>query len=320
MGKDPILGKDSRIMLNLRSYQQTLLSQVQDALGEHGNARVMMQLPTGGGKTIIAGSLLADWLTDGRKAVWLTHRKELAHQTRNMLTDAHIPAMTDVNWTPGTDAPAMSHGTVVVMAQTVGRRTAVMEVWNRYNADDLLVIDEAHHAAAEGWERAMRQWPGRILGLTATPWRLSENEGLDHLFDALFRGPQASELQAENWLCRAHTFLPSPEERIAAGEVDRTGEFSELGIELANQDRPNVMTARVLDFWQKHAVDRPTIVYAVSVKHAKNLTDVFNNAGIRASVILSESQREERREAIDGFRDGHIKVLVNMIVATDLYC
>ena len=304
-------------MVKLRAYQRDLLKQVRDALDDHGTASVMMQLPTGGGKTIIAGGLLADWLTGGRKAVWLTHRRELAHQTRNMLTDDHIPAIADVNWTPGTDAPAMSHGVVILMAQTVGRRTAVREIWNRYNADDLLVIDEAHHAAAEGWERAMRQWPGCILGLTATPWRLSEKEGFNHLFDDLHSGPQVAELQTDKWLCDAQTLMPSAERRIVGGEVDRTGEFTELGIELANQDRPNVMTAGVLDFWQKHAVDRPTIVYAVSVAHAQNLTQLFNNAGIRAAVILGDSRREDRDEAINGFRDGMIKVLVNVIVATE---
>lgn len=67
-------------MVKLRPYQQDLLRQVQDALDSDAKARVMMQLPTGGGKTIIAGALLADWLTGGRKAVWLTHRKELASQ------------------------------------------------------------------------------------------------------------------------------------------------------------------------------------------------------------------------------------------------
>ena len=35
------------------------------------------RLPTGGGKTVIGGVLLAHWLIDKRKAVWLTHRKEL---------------------------------------------------------------------------------------------------------------------------------------------------------------------------------------------------------------------------------------------------
>ena len=184
----------------------------------------MMQLPTGGGKTIIAGALLADWLTGGRKAVWLTHRKELAEQTCGMLTDVHVPAMTDVNWTSGTDAPAMSHGVVILMAQTVGRRTAKREVWNRYNADDLMVVDEAHHAAAESWERAMKQWPGRILGMTATPWRLSKKEGFDHLFGALLCGPQVADLQSDNWLCDVkHCYHPrnsaSSAARLTAPEI-----------------------------------------------------------------------------------------------------
>ncbi len=305
-------------MLKLRSYQRDLLQQVENALGAKDNARVMMQLPTGGGKTIIGGALLSSWLMGGRKAVWLTHRKELAEQTCRMLTDAHVPAMTDVRWTPGTDAPAMSQGAVILMAQTVGRRTAKREVWNRYDADDLMVIDEAHHAAAAGWERAMQQWPGRILGMTATPWRTSKKEGFDHLFGVLRCGPQVADLQSDNWLCDARTLLPPPEKRIIGGEVDRvSGEFTEAGIVLANKNRPLVMTAEVLEFWQKHAGNRPTITYAVSVEHAQNLRDVFNKAGVAATVILGDSGSEERNKAISGFKEGTIKVLVNVIVATE---
>ena len=304
-------------MLKLRLYQRDLLQQVEDALADT-KARVMMQLPTGGGKTIIAGPLLSSWLTGGRKAVWLTHRKELAEQTCRMLTDAHVPAMPDVRWTPGTDAPAMSQGAVILMAQTVGRRTAKREVWNRYGVDDLMVIDEAHHAAAAGWERAMQQWPGRILGMTATPWRMSKKEGFDHLFGVLLCGPLVADLQSDNWLCDARTVLPSEEERIIGGEVDRlSGEFTEAGIELANKNRPNVMTAGVLEFWQTHAANRPTVAYAVSVEHAHNLRDVFNGAGIPAAVILGDTSSEERKKAIAGFKDGAIKVLVNVIVATE---
>ena len=301
--------------VSLRPYQRDLLQQVQTALAAGTKARVMMQLPTGGGKTIIAGALLADWLTDGRKAVWLTHRRELAEQTCRMLTDAHISAMTDVKWTPGTDAPAMSGGAVILMAQTVSRRSDSMEVWNGYNADDLMVIDEAHHAAAEGWERAMKQWPGRIVGMTATPWRLSKKEGFDHLFDELLCGPQVDDLQAADWLCDARTLLPPLEQRIIGGEVDHTGDYTELGIERAN--KPDVMTAGVLEFWQKDFGDRPTIAYAVSVDHARNLASVFNDAGIPAAVILGDTSSEERNKAIAGFREGTLKVLVNVVVATE---
>ena len=312
---------ESGIMFQLRPYQQSLLKQTQDTLAANPYARVMLQLPTGGGKTVIAGALLADWLQGGRKAVWLTHRKELAEQTRGMLTDAGVSAITNVNWTPGEDAPAMAGGAVILMAQTVGRRSARQEVWNRYDANDLLVIDEAHHAAAPGWERAMRQWPGPIVGMTATPWRLSEKEGFDHLFGGLLCGPQTADLQAleSPALCQAQVFIPPPEERIVGGAVDRTGDYNERGIEQANRDRPDIMTAGALAFWQKHADGRQTIAYAVSVDHAHNLAAVFNEAGISADVILGENsqKRVERDVAIAGFRDGSITVLANVEVGTE---
>ncbi len=311
-------------MIELREYQADLLREVQGGLAAAPKARTMLQLPTGGGKTVIAGALLAHWLQDGRKAVWLTHRKELAEQTRRMLTDAGVSAITNVNWTPGEDAPAMAGGAVILMAQTVGRRNARREIWNRYGANDLLVIDEAHHAAAAGWERAMQQWPGPIVGMTATPWRLSEQEGFDHLFDDLLCGPQTADLQAleKPALCDAQVFIPPPEQRIAGGAVDRTGDYSEAGIERANRDRPDIMTAGALQFWQKHAAEPPnnqrqTIAYAVSVDHAHNLAAVFNEAGVPAAVILGDTNREERDRTIAGFRDGGIKVLVNVIVATE---
>ena len=307
-------------MIELRPYQEALLRDVRDGLAADAKGRLMLQLPTGGGKTVIAGALLADWLRDGRKAVWLTHRRELAEQTCKMLTDAGVSAIANVNWTPGEDAPAMAGGAVILMAQTVGRRTARRKVWNRYGANDLLVIDEAHHAAAPGWERAMQQWPGPIVGMTATPWRLSEKEGFDHLFGDLLCGPQTADLQAldDPALCQAQVFIPPEEQRIAGGtEYDIEGDYAPSGVVAANQDRPDIMTAGALAFWRKHADGRQTIAYAVSVDHAHNLAAVFNDAGIPAAVILGDTNREERNQAIAGFRDGSIRVLVNVIVATE---
>ena len=120
-------------MRQLRSYQQDLLSRVLHALADHPKGRLILRLPTGGGKTVIGGALLAHWLIDKRKALWLTHRKELAERTRGMLTDAGLSARTNIRWTLGTDAPAIAGGGVILMAQTVGRRTDKHRVWNRYN-------------------------------------------------------------------------------------------------------------------------------------------------------------------------------------------
>lgn len=300
----------------LRDYQENLLQQVETYLDANDKARVMMQLPTGGGKTVIAGHLLQRRLGNGRKAVWLTHRKELAEQTCGMLTNARVAAVTNLLWTPGTDAPAVSGGAVILMAQTVSRRTDKMQIWNKYDSNDLMVIDEAHHAAARGWERAMQQWPGPVVGMTATPWRLSEKEGFDHLFDDLICGPQIADLQSNCWLCGDKVFMPHPDLLIHGGEVGSTGDYTESGIESANFGR-DIMTAGALEFWQARARDRQTIVYAVSVKHAHNIVNVFQNAGFSAEVILGDTDPEERRKTIAKFRDGGLHVLVNVVVATE---
>ena len=303
-------------MDGLRDYQEELLKRAEDALHDP-EAGVMLQLPTGGGKTHIAGALLASWLRGGRKAVWLTHRTELAEQTRRMLSDAGVSAIDNLSWRVGNPAPDLPNGVVILMAQTVGRRTNTGNIWGRYGSGDLLVIDEAHHATAAGWERAIGQWPGRVIGLTATPWRLSHQEGFNHLFGGLYCGPQVSQLQADGWLCRARVLMPEPEEIIHGGAITANGDYSESEILKANQDHPDIMTAGAFQFWQSHATERQTIIYAISKGHAGNLTAVFNDAGITAAAMLSNTPSEERAGAIESFGNGTLRVLVNVAVATE---
>ena len=290
-------------MIELRPYQQDLLAQVQVALARSPDARIMMQLPTGGGKTRIAGALLADWLRGGSKAVWLTHRRELATQTEGMLREVGIPATSSIQWTPRTKAPMIANGVVILMAQTVSRRIARANVWDGYNHNDLMIIDEAHHSAADGWAKAMKLWPGPVLGMTATPWRLSQKEGFDQLFEKLHCGPQVADLQSSGWLCRARVLMPAEEDQIQGGQVDHTGDYSEAGIERANEDR-DIWTAGTLRFWQKHGESRQTLVYAVSVRHAHNLVAVFNDVKIPAGVLLGNTPNEVRTRLLQQFREG----------------
>ena len=303
-------------LIELRDYQQDLLVQMHRALASTRVARIMLQLPTGSGKTRIAGELLSGWLKDGRKAVWLTHRKELAAQTEGMLREAGVTATANMQWMPRTNAPTLLNGVVILMAQTVSRRSGRANVWDGYNRSDLMIIDEAHHATADGWARAMKQWPGPVVGMTATPWRLSLKEGFDHLFRELHCGPQVAALQSDKWLCQARVMLPPEGERVQAGQVDYTGDYTESGIELANEDR-DVWTAGALRFWQKHCENRQTVVYAVSVRHAQNLVAMFSDAGIPTGVLLGDTPTAERAKLIDHFRDGTVRALINVAVATE---
>ena len=303
-------------MVELYAYQQDLLSRAETGLAAE-NSRVMVQLPTGGGKTRIAAALLANRLRENCKAAWLTHRKELAEQTCGVLDSVGVNAITDRQWTVGDEAPRLNNGVVILMAQTVGRRTKAGQIWGRYGSGDLLVVDEAHHAPASGWARAIEQWPGQVVGLTATPWRLERDEGFNHLFgEELYCGPQVSQLQAKGYLCEARVLMPQPGDIIRGGGI-RAGEYTSKGIEQSNSNRPGVMTVGALRFWQDRASERPTIIYAVSTDHANNLTRVFNDAGIPAAVMLSGTPLEERAKVIESFENGTLQVLVNVAVANE---
>ena len=91
---------------------------------------------------------------------------------------------------------------------------------------------------------------------------------------------------------------------LAAVRVGSTGDFTEPGIEHANMDRSAIMTVGVLDFWLNHARDRQTIVYAVSVRHACNLVNVFNRADVSAQLILGTTAPDQRAETIAEFTKG----------------
>ena len=303
-------------MVDLRPYQKHLLHRAEIGLATP-KSRVMVQLPTGGGKTRIAATLLAGWTRSDGKAAWLTHRRELSAQTCRVLNDSGVTATNTPAWKDDDPAPAIKGGVVILMAQTVSHRNRYEGVWEEYGPNDLLVIDEAHHAAADGWARAIRQWPGQVVGLTATPWRLSETEGFNHLFGELYCGPQVSQLQAGDYLCYARVLTSQPEDTIRGGAITATGDYNESGIERANSDHPDVMTAGALHFWQNHAAERQTIIYAVSADHAHNLTAVFNDAGVPTAVMVSETPTEERARRIRQFSDGTLRVLINVSVATE---
>ena len=302
-------------MVELRDYQQHLLAQVQDSLADP-SARVMLQLPTGGGKTRVAAELLRWWLSDDSKAVWLTHRNELSDQTCQVLTSSGVSAVNGLRWYIGDAAPARKGGVVILMTDTVSRRNHQDGVWDNYNERDLLVIDEAHHSKAAGWERAIGQWPGPVVGLTATPWRLSKIQGFNQMFSELIPGPQIQDLQVQGHLARATVRMPERNELILGGEAVRAGDYTDDGIEQANQGR-SVWTAGAFRFWEEHAQDRQTIVYAVSVAHAENLAEVFRDAGIRTEVLLGSTPPAERNESLKRFANWDVQVLVNVAVATE---
>ena len=113
----------------------------------------------------------------------------------------------------------------------------------------------------------------------------------------------------------SRVFAPSLDDRIIGGEVGQLNDFTEGGIERANDQF--VMTTLAVNFWRNMAADRQTVAYAVSKGHATNLVHTFKERGIAAASILSDTSPYDREQAIEDFKNGKLTVLVNVAVATE---
>ena len=148
--------------IKLFDYQEDMVKRVQEAFKHHD--AVMVQMPTGTGKTYLLAALVGLFL---KEKVWVVaHRRELVSQIKDTLERFFSSLKTT--------------SIKVTSIQWLSRHYGEME-----EKPGLIVIDEAHHALAETYAEMMNAYPkAKKLGLTATPYRLN-GKGFTDLFDTL---------------------------------------------------------------------------------------------------------------------------------------
>ena len=161
--------------LELRPYQHDLVDATRSAfMGKMRDGidkpRVMVQLPTGGGKTAVAVQILKYCLEKypAANVCWMTHRRELITQAIERFGDYGMDASRCRVWS----------------VLKLWNRTKTEKKWNDFMASEgfdensMLIVDEAHHSPARTWEGVIEKWPGMVCGFTATPWRMSKRQGI----------------------------------------------------------------------------------------------------------------------------------------------
>ena len=155
------------IVKELRAYQMCDLEAIRAALTRSRSA--VYQLPTGGGKTLVAAELARRAVSRGKRVFFLVHRRELVRQAIKTLREV----------CPGVEIGVEARGFVSIpwallqvgMVQTLINRSHVA-------SPDFVEIDEAHHVRARTWESVLNRWPNAYrFGMTATPQRL-DGKGL----------------------------------------------------------------------------------------------------------------------------------------------
>jgi superfamily II DNA or RNA helicase len=296
----------------LRPRQKLFVERSVGALSQHGNTLAVA--PTGAGKTIMLSAVAGRMIVDpDAKACVLAHRDELTDQNRDKFRRV-VPGLT----TSVVDAREKSwKGQVTFAMVPTLARTGNLD---GMPALDLLVIDEAHHAAADSYRRiidqALKSNPAcRIYGVTATPNR-GDKRGLRAVFSNVADQIRIGELIGSGHLVPPRTFVIDVGVQDQLTKVRRTADDFDMSEVDAIMNRTPVTDA-VIRQWQEKAGSRQTVVFCSTVDHARNVARAFNGAGISAGLVHGEMPDAERKSLLAAYAAGDLRVVVNVAVLTE---
>lgn len=286
----------------LRDYQQRLFDETRERV-RNGERAVLMQLPTGGGKTPIAATILKRAVEKGAHAhLWL-HRRELAKQSILELDRVGVECgLIAAGFPQNRNAPVQ-----ICLIQSLARRVATTK------PPDIIIVDECHHSVSESYSKLLAHYKNAVvIGMTATPIRL-DSAGLDKWFKTMVLGPSTAELIAQKWLSPYRIFTPS---RVDLSKVHVLGGDYQKN-ELDAAMKSSTVAGDALAHYQKYVPGKRALIFAWSIESSQALAAKFNAAGIPAAHIDGTTEDSIRDQIVRDFGSGVIKVLTNVDIVSE---
>lgn len=281
----------------LRDYQNRVMDLIRAAFVRQ--RRVLLTMPTGAGKTVVFSKIAQGVQAKAKRVLTIAHRRELLRQISGTMDKFGVPHAVLTSDSRGT--PRAS-GVVASVFTLVNRM-------KHLPAPDLIIIDEAHHAAiGTTWSRVLNQFPtARILGVTATPQRL-DGKGLGDNFDVLVSGPSVAELTAMGWLSPAE-YYSTKDALDLRGIRIQAGDYSQKQLSEA-MDKPSI-TGSAVKHYARLAAGKRAVAFCCSIQHAKDVAAEFNAAGYASEHIDGGMEDYDRDAALLRFRKGQTLVLTS---------
>lgn len=297
-------------MDDLRDYQLRAIELSRAELRK-GTKRLLINSPTGSGKTVIAEAMIRSALDRGKRVAFLANRVQLIKQTSKRLQD--IPH----GIIQGNNTINSLSDFVIASIQTVSRR-GLPDV-------DVIIIDEAHGVAGSNEYKTLiaRYNNLPIIGLSATPFSKglgAYNKDIGgNVFEALVIAATIKDLIQEGHLVDCDIYAPSePDLSKVKTKENRFGEVEYIeGKDLEDAvDKPSLI-GDIVDHWKKLANNKPTVVFATNVAHSEHITAEFIKHGVLAEHIDYRTEPEDRQAIMQRVSEGKTRVISNVGILTE---
>lgn len=322
----------------LRDPQRDAYLRTYDYL-RSGKNNAILQVPVGCGKTGLA-ALLPLGLAEGRvlviapnltikrglyEAMDVTNRQRCFWRKAGVLDRDQMIAGPFVCTLDSGNISVASDSHIVVT--NIQQLATNVDKWLTQFPDeffDMIIVDEAHHSAAASWQKVIERFPdGKVVLMTATPFRSDRQELPGELvYRYSFR---SATLKGYIRRLKASYVAPSQVELSFADESGATYTLDEV-LELkedewfsrsvalsrpCNQHIVDTSLAKLEELRQS-GTRHQLIAVACSINHARDIRSLYEERGYEADVIHSNQDEEERAEILAKLRNGTLDCIVQV--------
>ena len=291
----------------LYPYQDKALTQIFERLQTGDEQRLLFQLPTGGGKTMIFSEISRRYLAMRKqKVIVLTHRVELCNQTSHTLKKLGIKNRI-INSSVKSIKPNDRFDCYVAMVETLNNRIESGDI--NVTQIGLVIIDEAHH---HSFHKLLEKFGNAaIIGVTATPLSSDSAMPLNSYYRELIIGESIEELIANEFLAKPTIWRYDVEiSSLQTGSGDFTVSTSD---ELYSSP---AMLDLLKHAYESHARGKKTLIFNNGIFTSKNVCQSFVDAGYPAKHLDNQTSAAERSEILQWFRKTKGAVLSSVSILT----
>ncbi|KQO28672.1 DEAD/DEAH box helicase [Flavobacterium sp. Leaf82] len=290
----------------LYAYQQTDINNILDQLENASNLKLLYQLPTGGGKTVIFSEIARQFMERfGKRVMILTHRRELCTQTSKTLKNIGVKNRIINSSSGNLKADCDCY---VAMVETLRNRIKSKKI--KTSDVGLVIVDEAHHNSFRKLMGSFKK--AFIIGVTATPFSSDVTKPMNLHYKSLITGENISSLIEKGFLARPNTY---------AHEVElnslKTGVHGDYTVSSSNDlysSQP--MLDLLLNMYKEHSQGKKTLIFNNGIAASQKVYETFIDAGISIKHLDNKNSEKERKEILKWFKKTKDAVLTSVSILT----